>query len=237
MELNNIEKQIREKLKEREIQPSNQAWDRLDAMLSVEEGKPEKKSFVWRKIAATIVLFLSISYLFFQENTSNNLETVVEVQTKSTPSIRENIVVISKQNQEVVVAANNEKELISNSNAEVVQTYKGSTKEKIQIKKSLVLKSTKEKSLATNEQKSNSVIESNKEEAHEEIIKVIEETPSSALVQNSVKITKPKIKIDPNALLNQVDGEMNLTFRQKVMQSIRKNYDETREALVNRNHQ
>ena len=39
---NKIEKQFREKLSSREIQPSAQAWDRLDAMLSVAEEKKNK---------------------------------------------------------------------------------------------------------------------------------------------------------------------------------------------------
>ena len=42
MEPNNIEKQIREKLNQRTIQPSQNAWDRLDAMLSVEEQNPKE---------------------------------------------------------------------------------------------------------------------------------------------------------------------------------------------------
>ena len=43
MELNNFEQQAKEKLSNREIAPSAQAWDRLDAMLSVQE-KPKKKN-------------------------------------------------------------------------------------------------------------------------------------------------------------------------------------------------
>ena len=42
MEPNKIEKQFREKLNTREIQPSVQVWDRLDAMLSVAEEKKTK---------------------------------------------------------------------------------------------------------------------------------------------------------------------------------------------------
>ena len=45
MEPNNIENQIREKLNSREIQPSAQAWDRLDAMLTVGEEKKNKAFF------------------------------------------------------------------------------------------------------------------------------------------------------------------------------------------------
>ena len=43
MKPNNIDNQIREKLNAIEIQPSAQAWDRLDAMLAVSEEKKSKK--------------------------------------------------------------------------------------------------------------------------------------------------------------------------------------------------
>ena len=45
MEPNKIENQIKEKLDARKIQPSAQAWDRLDAMLAVSEANKTKKNF------------------------------------------------------------------------------------------------------------------------------------------------------------------------------------------------
>ena len=45
MEPNKIDNQIREKLNAREIQPSAQAWDRLDAMLTVSEEKKTKEYY------------------------------------------------------------------------------------------------------------------------------------------------------------------------------------------------
>jgi hypothetical protein len=46
MELNKLENQIKEKLNSREIQPSAQAWDRLDAMLSVAEEKKKQDALL-----------------------------------------------------------------------------------------------------------------------------------------------------------------------------------------------
>ncbi len=47
MELNNLEKDFRNKLNQREIQPSEKAWDRLDAMLSVAEKKKPKRTWMY----------------------------------------------------------------------------------------------------------------------------------------------------------------------------------------------
>ncbi|WP_343696825.1 hypothetical protein [Flavobacterium sp.] len=43
MEPNNFEKDFREKLNQRKIEPSEKAWDRLDAMLSIAEEKSQRK--------------------------------------------------------------------------------------------------------------------------------------------------------------------------------------------------
>ena len=70
MKPNKFEKQIREQLNSREIQPSDMAWDRLDAMLSVAEEKKTKRSFGWLYIAASILVFVGVGTFFFNQNTS-----------------------------------------------------------------------------------------------------------------------------------------------------------------------
>jgi len=77
MEPNNFEKDFREKLNKREIEPSNKAWDRLDAMLSVAEEKKPKKSKKRLYIAASVVGFLLVGTFFF-----NQKESAVETPKK-----------------------------------------------------------------------------------------------------------------------------------------------------------
>ena len=66
MEPNKIEEQFKELLNSRELQPSDKAWDRLDAMLSVAEEKKTKRSFGWLYMAASIIGFLFVGRLFFR---------------------------------------------------------------------------------------------------------------------------------------------------------------------------
>jgi hypothetical protein len=54
MEPNKIENQIKEKLDARKIQPSAQAWDRLDAMLAVSEANKTKKNFTLKHVILLI---------------------------------------------------------------------------------------------------------------------------------------------------------------------------------------
>jgi hypothetical protein len=64
MEPNNIENQFREKLNKRTISPSENSWDRLDAMLTVAE-KP-KRNFRWMYFAASFLGFVLIRRFFNQ---------------------------------------------------------------------------------------------------------------------------------------------------------------------------
>ena len=48
---------------------------------------------------------------------------------------------------------------------------------------------------------------------------------------------KPKIKVNANSLLSQIDGELDQSFRDKVLTKISKNYKEVKVALATRNQQ
>lgn len=66
---NNIENHFRDKLNQRTIEPSDKAWDRLDAMLSVSEQKKPKTGWLW--VAASIAVLFSVVSLFFRNNSEN----------------------------------------------------------------------------------------------------------------------------------------------------------------------
>ena len=50
-------------------------------------------------------------------------------------------------------------------------------------------------------------------------------------------ISKSSVKVDARNLLSQVDGELDQTFREKVIGKIAKNYQEVKVALANRNQE
>jgi len=76
-----IDNQIKSKLNAREIQPSAQAWDRLDAMLTVTQDKKSKKGYGWFFVAASVVLFFGLGFFIFNQNeeTEINLSKVVSL--------------------------------------------------------------------------------------------------------------------------------------------------------------
>ncbi|MBF4508455.1 hypothetical protein IRZ83_17390 [Flavobacterium sp. JLP] len=237
MEPNNFEKDFREKLNERKIEPSNKAWDRLDAMLSVAEEKkqPKTKNRKWLYIAASFIGFLLVGTFFLNQN-KNAVEipkTVVvekEVEKESVAKTTLNNV-DSIKTENVIAERNLEDTLTKQQKINNQISNKTSKNESKQIaESSIIIKNNQEKQSINNQ---TSVAENPKKETVDQLLESAEKT----VVAESSEKPKSKIKINANDLLNQVDGELELSFREKVITKVNKNYQTVKVALSNRNKQ
>ena len=87
MQKNNIDTHFADKLKDRKINPSTSAWERLSVQLDKEQQKKKRKRFLYLSYAASVAVLISIG--FFYESNSTNLIYVDTVQiriSKSLPS-------------------------------------------------------------------------------------------------------------------------------------------------------
>jgi hypothetical protein len=57
----------------------------------------------------------------------------------------------------------------------------------------------------------------------------------NASPKKSFVVTKSKVKVNSNELLSQVDGELELTFREKAIKTVNQNFKAAKLALSNRN--
>lgn len=258
MEPNNMENQIREKLNSREIQPSAQAWDRLDAMLTVAEEKKTKRFPFWFiGVAASVLVLLTVGLFIYNQGKSISIPNneIVVAPEKQLPKIN-NEMPISEQNQ-VATTDTNQSKSINNQGVSI------NTREQ----------SSNRQSNQKNNQKNNqnSIINRNKEieylvagdvAAVKDIPKMSSTEPIVvqprketvqkkstyldvdallASAENSsksqTKSKSEKIKVDANTLLTHADGEVEQTFREKVINRISKNYQEVKTALANRNQE
>ncbi|MET3026376.1 hypothetical protein ABXT06_06860 [Flavobacterium sp. UW10123] len=237
MEPNNFEKDFREKLNQREIEPSNKAWDRLDAMLSVQEEKKPKKNRKWLYIAASFIGFLLVGTLFFNQNkkTVATPETVIvekEAETNNesepvlnnTDSIKTETVIAEKTLKEKV-----NKNRRTNPEASGQISNIAIKNESNQVaESSIIIKNNQEKQSVNNETQ---IAETTKQDNVDQLLKTAE---TKILAENAVK-SKSKIKINSNDLLDQVDGELELSFREKMITKINKSYHTVKVAVENRN--
>ncbi|MFA9186797.1 hypothetical protein [Flavobacterium magnesitis] len=220
MEPNKLEKQFREQLNSREIKPSEMAWTKLDTMLSATE-KPKTK-FPWLYVAASFIGLLLIGTAYFSQSNKNR----------------------TFEGKEVVID-NNKKGVIKKER--ILTTKKKST-----LKDGGVIsKVKKENYRATNSIIKNQVVQNSKSDSLNLIIEKgrinqkLGESTSLALNDKSVdemlaivKITsKSAVKVNPSTLLSQVDGELELSFREKVINKINKNYQTVKVVLSNRNQE
>ena len=251
MEPNKLEKQFRDKLKAREIQPSAQAWDRLDAMLSVAEEKKTRKPFGFLFIAAGILVLVTLGLFFFNQNDTviSTPNTIVGTETKNdtaqNPSEIRTTPIVESQKQNKAVAASDVQPTTHNNAVEGQQ--KRTNRQGVPI--------------INQSPKSNQIIKDKTIEyqfssdvAIKDLPKVVEpkeyvfsnerKTKSDesllADLDHKVKESTNKtttVKVDAKSLLSQVDGEVEYSFREKMLQKINKNYQEVKVALANRNNE
>lgn len=236
MEPNNFEKDFREKLNQRKIEPSDKAWDRLDAMLSVAEKKKPKKDRKWLYVAASIVGFLLVVTFFFNQKKST-IETpknnvVIEENAKKDSVVKPALNIIDSIKPEVAIS---EKASTQNSEKEEINFNPKSNKTNKNVpnqiaESSIIIKNNQEKQSANNQ---SLVVENSKKETVDQLLQAAEKT---VVVENLAK-PKSKVKINANDLLNQVDGELELSFRERMIVKVNKNYQSVKVALANRNQQ
>ena len=232
MEQHKLENEFRNKLNQREINPSENSWDRLDAMLAVAEEKKPKRNYSWIYIAASIIGFAFLGTFFFNQSKNNGTiesnEVVIENNQKEEPiqkeahsiipsnSQTESIAVISKvkntkKNPQAIKSTSvNQHQVAQNSNSDSLT---------IRLKNSQSIQETEQ--LASSNSNDNSV---------DEMLASVQTAPKAAF-------SKTAVKVNPNTLLSQVDGELELSFREKVINKVNKNYQTVKVALANRNQE
>lgn len=223
MEPNKTETHFKEQLNSREIKPSEAAWSKLDAMLT--EVETPKHRFTWLYIAASFVGFLLIGTVFFNQNKSpidNNINNMVIENAIQKESVKTEIKSVNKE-------LNISKPILKQGTAPLVQIQKNG-RGNIESK---ILKSKENVLTESQASKNIEVIVANETQTKESVNSLL------ASVENNSKseINKSSIKINPSTLLNEVDGELQLSFREKAFNTISQKYKEAKEAVVNRNNQ
>lgn len=234
MEQDNFNKNIQEKFNYRTIEPSETAWNKLDAMLTLAAEKKQPKRFFWLSIAASFLLFSGVGYVFFQQNE----------KTKLMPSTEE--IVTSKTNLETETEKQNleessvssEKELANNPIKFSASETKKSTSihtvhkenSKLEIYETAVLKQQEVTKYAIKK-------ESAKQETKEVTYNYTTPETLLAEVQGQKKLSnigsfKSTLRVNPNELLQAVESELDKTFKEKTITKLK----QAKSAFVNRNY-
>ena len=243
MEPNKLETQFKEKLNSREIQPSEMAWDRLDAMLSVTEEKKTKRSFGWLYIAASILVLVTAGTFFFNQKatevTPTNTVVVQEKDTVTTPITKFQTPANQEGKQsEVVISSENsikKQQRETKINQSIINQKTNTIQNQIIKDKVIEYQNTEDialKNLPRIQNRKAIVVEN-------EVISKADELLIANLdnVVNESSNRKSTVKVNAKSLLSQVDGELDQSFRETRLEKIQRNFKTVKVALANRNNQ
>lgn len=232
MERNNVEQQIKEKLHARTIQPSSQAWERLDSMLTVAENKKAKRHYNWLYVAASFLGFILIGTLFFNLNGKlSDVEQSVVTQDKAIEESRE-MPIVEKTAGTGVMQTISEVVLVSESNKTIRNTKQPKTRKEEVFYALSHHQKLKENTIINQETEQKINLSKSNDANSDQLLVIVDQTSETV---NSIK--KSTVKVNASYLLSQVDQELELSFREKVIKSVGKNFKTVKESLVSRNQE
>lgn len=246
MEPDKFEKHIKNKLGEREINPSEGSWDKISGQLQTPEPSKRNK-FFWYSIAAAFIGILIVSTIYFNKSD----EAIdAEIQIVDTPYERNNL----PEKQSKIIEQNNEKEKIVNAQR---VTRNEITEPKKKIEKGVSYNSQVASNQKVNQEIiKDEVLTNTKEQLfNAKITEVIAQVnlfeknnlPVSSIEVDSLlrkaqqeilsdKIFSQEGEVDAMALLNEVEGEMDQTFREQIFETLKEGFLKVRTAVADRNN-
>ncbi|WP_340065593.1 hypothetical protein [Ascidiimonas aurantiaca] len=257
MEMNSMEKEIREKLQDRSLTPSRDAWNKLEAKLpAVPARKNNFTRFYW--IAAAIAVIVLLGSVFFSLSgrfPAENELPVVDGTIKNAP-IEKPEVKAEKENDPLSEDQHRTK------NTPVPFKKQNASKSAVaeaaaspEVKKTPVQVMQKKEMVATanvEEQVAQKTTENTEMQAEvEKVLKQIEaihsqkgevtEAEIDTLILNAQKKLEKRVKAAPGqiskealALLDDVEEELDRSFKDRVFEALKNGFVKVRSAVANR---
>jgi len=248
-----FEENIKEKLEKRTIKPSANAWNKLSERLERQEEKRGNKAFWWLGIAASIVGVLLVGSQLFKNNA---LEEVipkivirpVDVKQDETNKIAtkkiENTIEISEEKKikedkspnQIIKKKTIIKASLTQENLLVAQE---NTQQKLN-QKSLKPKKEVSENLTFETQKIQDVVAQIKNLKDKNTV-VTNETIDALLAEAQKEIALEKMYnestgvVDANLLLQDVEIELDQSFRTKVFKALKESFITVKTAVAQRN--
>ena len=239
---NNIENSIKDKLEKRALTPSVDAWSKLSNKLDVQEKKQNNKAYWWLGIAASIIGVVFVVSQFLNDNT----------QEISIPKIADSPEVIQDEKSNAIVLENTDLNTVEDLSASPIEIHdvkkvqdivtvvkKNELAEKEAAKTTSIVE-TPRKELSFEEQKIQDVV------AQVQIMKNENQEITDADIEQLLIEAQKEIKlnrlnnetlnmVDANALLQDVEQELDQSFRSKVFEALKSSFDSVKTAVAQRN--
>ena len=247
MESNKFDNTIKETLEGRKLQPSNDAWTKLSERLDHEEKNHTKKTIWWLGIAASLVGVLFVVFQFF--NTEEVKPIIVDAPTLIEKNNNTQVVLDDVKTAKETIKDMEEKDVFKKlavrekASAPAIENSIATTNENASNKKEASIQTikNKEEQLTLEEQKIQDVV------AKVEILKSQNIEVTDAVIDNLLLQAQKEIRfnkmnhaatgiVDANMLLQEVESDLDQSFRSKVFEAIKASYGTVKTAVVQRNN-
>uniref|UniRef100_UPI0040486C09 hypothetical protein n=1 Tax=Mariniflexile sp. TaxID=1979402 RepID=UPI0040486C09 len=239
MEPNKFEQNLKEKLEGRTLQPSNEAWTKLSGRLDYENKKQNSKTFWWFGIAASVIGILFVGFQFF------NIEEIKPVIVDAPTIIEQNgnppapVEAVEKPNTAIEKIQLNETPLANIKNNPIVIAEESSIpKERIQQQKPIM---ATQETLTFEAQKIQEIV-GQVQQLKDKNQEVSDAAIDALLLQAQKEIRLQKIHskttglVNANMLLEEVENDLDQSFRSKVFEAIKASYGTVKTAVAQRNN-
>lgn len=244
------ENNIKKTLEKRRIEPSAASWDSLANRLDVADKKKNKMPFWWMGIAASLIGVLLITNVFFKDNPADSQKPViVDVQKPvdkkllTEPSSVQHLATESEtvKNVEMTEKETSINQLIKDKNtldlatpiqSTIAKTEKTATSEQVELEaenQSFEDKKVSEIVVQINDlrSKGQTVTDADIEAL---LLKAQKEIAFQNVLKESVQT------VDANSLLQDVEDELQQSFRNKIFEALKNSYETVKTAVAERNN-
>lgn len=244
MARHNFEKQIKEKLEERTMTPSADAWNKLSERLDANQNKSNNKMYLWFGIAASFIGILFLVTIFSKTEESvpvivNNPNTEIQGHSVDLSTVAKDTVKVEEQSVDKTIqeTKNKRKNEIIPKYEEPIIIAQEAPENSIKLKKA---NNQPKKELSFEDQKIEEVIAKvndlmtlNKEVTDDDIEVLLLEAQRSINKQRI--IDQSTGVVDADLLLQDVETELDQSFRSKVFEAIKTSFGTVKTAVAQRN--
>ncbi|TBN02683.1 hypothetical protein EYD45_11175 [Hyunsoonleella flava] len=247
------ENDFKEKLEKRTIAPSERAWETLTERLDAEEKASSNKGFWWIGIAASAIGILFIATQFFSNDKDTHIPEVVNteeaVETPMDTSVKKDVIVTRVETTIAKEDADNQSNkeglsLIINK----AKNYQDEPSKRI-AEEPIIQNIKKEKDLEQSEAVEIISFENRKAQEVADAIHALSEKKSGVsdasidsllkAAQRDILLSRmqneDQVAIDAALLLQEVEFELDESFRDKVFKAFKSSYGSIKTAVAQRN--
>lgn len=252
MEPNKFEKQIKKQLEEHEIKPSADAWGNLSEKLDAAAAPQTKKgSYFWYGVAASFIGLLIVSVFYFSLEGTTSMPDVQIVDTNENPreDDAKTVIIEERSIEEVVVKVDKIEPLL-------ISDAKAKDKNQIpELKDQIAAVDVIDDSNDFSVEKAVTPNEFEAEIINTKVLEIVSTIDS--LEQNNAVLTDEEVdellrnaqeeilrdklfnqngSVDALALLTEVEGELDQSFRDQIFKSLKTGFLKVRTAVADRNN-